>query len=33
MPVMKISFSFQLSGCGDGFTLSLEIVMIVPEFI
>lgn len=30
MPVAKISFSFQLSGIGDGFTLSLDIVMIVP---
>jgi hypothetical protein len=30
IPVAKISFSFQLSGKGDGLTLSLEIVMIVP---
>lgn len=30
-PVAKISFSFQLSGTGDGFTRSLEIVMMVPE--
>jgi hypothetical protein len=30
MPVAKISFSFQLSGNGDGLTLSLEMVMIVP---
>lgn len=29
-PVAKISLSFQLSGLGDGFTLSLEIVIIVP---
>lgn len=33
MPVAKISFSFQLSGCGDGFTLSFAIVMIVPNII
>lgn len=31
-PWAKISFSFQLSGRGDGFTRSLEIVMIVPEY-
>lgn len=30
-PVAKISLSFQLSGSGDGLTLSLEIVMIVPR--
>lgn len=30
IPVAKISFSFQLSGNGDGFTRSFEIVMIVP---
>ena len=29
-PVAKISRSFQLSGDGDGLTLSLDIVMIVP---
>lgn len=31
IPVAKISFSFQLSGIGDGFTRSFEIVMMVPE--
>ena len=31
IPVAKISLSFQLSGCGDAFTLSLEIVMMVPR--
>lgn len=31
MPVAKISLSFQLSGIGDGFTLSFDIVMIVPR--
>jgi len=30
-PVAKISLCFQESGSGDGFTLSLEIVMIVPS--
>lgn len=30
MPVAKISFSFQLSGSGDGLTLSFEMVIIVP---
>jgi hypothetical protein len=30
-PVAKISGSFQLSGKGDGLTLSFEIVMIVPS--
>lgn len=30
-PVAKISFSFQLSGSGDGFTRSFEIVMMVPK--
>lgn len=30
-PWAKISFSFQLSGRGDGFTRSLEMVIIVPE--
>lgn len=30
-PIEKISRNFQLSGSGDGFTLSFEIVMIVPE--
>lgn len=30
-PVAKISFSFQLSGNGDGFTLSFEIVIMVPS--
>lgn len=30
MPVVNISASFQLSGRGDGFTRSFEIVMIVP---
>lgn len=29
-PVAKISLSFQLSGNGDGFTRSFEMVMIVP---
>ena len=29
-PVAKISANFQLSGCGDGFTLSFEIVIMVP---
>ena len=33
MPVVKISFSFQLSGIGDGLTLSFEIVMIIPGHI
>lgn len=33
MPVAKISLSFQLSGSGDGLTLSFEIVIIVPESI
>lgn len=31
-PVAKISFSFHESGIGDGFTLSLEMVMMVPSF-
>ena len=31
-PVAKISLSFQLSGRGDGFTLSLDMVMIVPAY-
>ncbi|KAJ9556605.1 LOW QUALITY PROTEIN: hypothetical protein OSB04_011219 [Centaurea solstitialis] len=30
-PVANISVSFQLSGTGDGFTLSFDIVIIVPE--
>lgn len=30
--VAKISFSFHESGIGDGFTLSLEMVMMVPSF-
>lgn len=30
IPVAKISLSFQLSGIGEGLTLSLDIVMIVP---
>lgn len=29
-PVAKISLSFQLSGTGDGFTLSFDMVIIVP---
>lgn len=29
-PVAKISASFQLSGRGDGFTLSFDMVMMVP---
>lgn len=33
IPVPKISLSFQLSGTGDGFTRSLEIVMMVPEYV
>ena len=33
MPMANISFSLQLSGCGEGFTRSFEIVMIVPEII
>ena len=32
MPVAKISLSFQLSGVGEGTTLSFEMVMIVPSF-
>lgn len=32
MPVANISLSFQLSGFGDGFTLSFEIVMMVPVY-
>ena len=32
-PVAKISESFQLSGKGDGFTLSFDIVMIVPTIV
>ncbi|CAL1408760.1 unnamed protein product [Linum trigynum] len=31
IPVAKISLSLQLSGTGDGFTLSLDMVMIVPS--
>lgn len=31
IPVAKISGNFQLSGVGDGFTLSLDMVMIVPN--
>lgn len=31
--VVKISANFQLSGKGDGFTLSFDIVMIVPETV
>jgi hypothetical protein len=30
-PVANISFSFQLSGIGDGSTQSFEIVMMVPK--
>lgn len=30
MPVAKISANFQLSGRGDGFTLSFDIVIMVP---
>jgi hypothetical protein len=30
IPVVKISESFQLSGCGEGFTRSFDIVIIVP---
>jgi len=33
IPVAKISESFQLSGKGDGFTLSFDIVMIVPTIV
>lgn len=33
MPVAKISDSFQLSGRGEGFTLSLDIVIMVPDDI
>lgn len=29
-PVVKISANFQLSGRGDGFTLSFDIVIMVP---
>ena len=29
-PVAKISLSFQLSGIGEGLTLSFDIVIIVP---
>ena len=29
--VSNISFNFQLSGIGDGFTRSIEIVMMVPN--
>lgn len=32
-PVAKISANFQLSGIGDGFTLSFEIVIMVPIFM
>lgn len=32
MPVANISLSFQLSGFGEGFTRSWEIVMMVPAF-
>lgn len=32
MPVVKISASFQLSGKGDGFTLSFDIVIMVPSY-
>ena len=31
MPVAKISSSFHESGVGDGFTRSLEMVMMVPS--
>ena len=30
IPVVKISASFQLSGSGDGFTRSFDIVIMVP---
>jgi hypothetical protein len=33
IPVANISASFQLSGCGDGFTLSFEIVIMVPIYV
>lgn len=31
IPVANISGSFQLSGVGDGFTLSLDMVIMVPN--
>ena len=30
IPVVKISASFQLSGSGEGFTQSFDIVIMVP---
>lgn len=33
IPVAKISASFQLSGRGEGFTLSFDIVIIVPDSV